>query len=208
VNWLIFVDDLHVQFTTTGYLLRLVRAIATDLVRDGEAFIVAASGGNSVGVERTADRDRLSVFAKHVSGAALAPKDVIGVARMNREVQLREDMAVNAVFGILDAVHEEHGRRRVLVVISNGWPSGSEGQTVQVMTSLAKAQVIPVITIDPQQFVPVKQPIAAVDPEVAALRATMTASLRAVSERTGGLALLESRNITEVVRRARTVVRP
>ena len=117
-------------------------------------------------------------------------------------------MALNVVSKLLEAIDEEPGGRRVLMVISSGWPSGPEGNTVQVMTSLAKAQFVPVVTIDPQQFVLRKQPIVPVDPEMAALTATTTASLRALSVRTNGVALLESRNITEVARRARTVIRP
>ena len=117
-------------------------------------------------------------------------------------------MALNVVSKLLEAIDEEPGGRRVLMVISSGWPSGPEGNTVQVMTSLAKAHFVPVVTIDPQQFVLRKQPIVPVDPEMAALTAITRASLRALSERTGGLALLESRDVTEAVGRARTVINP
>jgi hypothetical protein len=206
VEWLILVDYLHLQFTSTGYLRQLVTAIGTDLVQEGDAFTVAVTLGHSAGIDRTTDRLRMKLFAKDLSGAGLWPKDVIRLVGMSREVELREDMMLAAFSTMLDTVREPQGRRRALVVISNGWPSGPEGHTVQVMTSLAKAQVIPVITIDPEQFVRVKQPIARVDPDVTALMATTRASLRQLAERTGGLALLESRDVAEVIRRARSGV--
>jgi hypothetical protein len=109
---------------------------------------------------------------------------------------------------MLEAVQDGQGGRRVLIVISSGWPSGPDGSPVQRLASLANSLAVPIVTIDPQQFVGGKQSIARVPSDVAELRATTTASLRALSVRTNGVALLDSPNITEAVGRARLVIRP
>ena len=64
VVWLILVDDLHIQFTATGYLRQLLRAIATDVVKGDEEFAIAVSNRTVGGLARITDRDRLSSFAR------------------------------------------------------------------------------------------------------------------------------------------------
>ena len=44
VTWLIFVDDLHLDFLNTGYIRKLLGSIASELIRDGDAFVLRSSG--------------------------------------------------------------------------------------------------------------------------------------------------------------------
>ena len=100
---------------------------------------------------------------------------------------------------MLDTVAEDKNRPRRMIVVSNGWPSGPEGELVQTLTTRAKTLAIPIVTIDPQQLVRNREPNSLADPTVTSLLATTTASLRALAERTGGLAILDSRKLAEVL---------
>ena len=208
VGWLILVDDLHIQFTATGHLRALLEAMATDVIQKDDEFSLAVSNLSVEPLARITDRDRLSSFARDVSGMALAPTDVVRQTLMlgiSDEVELREHMLLHVTSRLLENVSGEQGRR-ALIVVSSGWPSGPEGHVVHMLATRAKALAVPVVVIDPQQFVPRRAPHTPVDPDMAALMATTAASLRAVAERTGGLALLESRDLAEVVGRARNAV--
>jgi len=210
VVWLILVDDLHIQFTATGYLRQLLRAIATDVVKGDEEFAIAVSNRTVGGLARITDRDRLSSFARDVSGIALRPTDVVGPTRIatSGEVELREQMMLRVASRMLEGVSGEQVGRCALIVVSGGWPSGPQGLSVQTLATHAKGLAVPIVTIDPQRFVPRSEPNTPVDPGVNALMATIAASLRALAERTGGLALLESRDLTEVVSRVRSAIKP
>jgi hypothetical protein len=124
------------------------------------------------------------------------------------EVELREHMMLSVASRMLESVGGEQGRRRALIVVSRGWPSGPQGHSVQTLATRAKGLAVPIVTIDPQPFVPSREPSTPVEPDVVALMATTAASLRALAARTGGLALLESRDMAEVVGRARSAIRP
>jgi len=45
--WLIFVDDLHLDFTATGHLKDLFKKITDELVHEGDVFGVVSSGPSS-----------------------------------------------------------------------------------------------------------------------------------------------------------------
>jgi hypothetical protein len=42
--WLIFVDDLHLDFTATGHLKDLFKKITDELLQEGDVFGVVSSG--------------------------------------------------------------------------------------------------------------------------------------------------------------------
>src|SRR5262249_28282947 len=72
VTWLIFVDDLHFDFVNTGHVRPLLRAIASDLIRDGDAFVLRCSGP-SPSLPFTTERARLDAAIGRIAGNMLPP---------------------------------------------------------------------------------------------------------------------------------------
>ena len=61
--WLIVVDDLHINFANTGRLRSLLRAAASDLVRDG-GLVELRTTGPSPPMPLTSDRELLAAAIK------------------------------------------------------------------------------------------------------------------------------------------------
>jgi hypothetical protein len=72
VTWLIFVDDLHLDFRNTGYIRKLLRSIASELIRDGDAFVLRSSGP-SPSIPFTTNRSLLDAAIGRVAGNELQP---------------------------------------------------------------------------------------------------------------------------------------
>ncbi len=195
--WLILVDDFHLQFKSTGYLRRLVSAIVTDLIQDGEELAIDTSSTRIASVARTTEREQLARFVRDISGMGLRQDDM--ASALPAELELRERLMQEAAFRLLDSGAEHKDRGARMIVISNGWRTGPDGVSVQAVVTRAKSVGASIVAIDPEQLVRTREPIAPADPTAAALLAATAASLRAVAERTGGMAILDSRELPEVL---------
>ena len=78
--WLIFVDDLHLNFANTGRLRTLLRTIATVLVRDGDLIELRTTGPSAAAIPLTADRELFAAAVKTATGNGLKPGDFLGTA--------------------------------------------------------------------------------------------------------------------------------
>src|SRR5262245_3056013 len=58
--WLIFVDDLHLDFTATGHLKNLLKTVFSQLVQEGDLAGVVSTGPSSIAIDLTRDRARLA----------------------------------------------------------------------------------------------------------------------------------------------------
>ena len=57
--WLIFVDDLHLDFQNTGRIKDLFKQISNELVHEGDMFGIVSTGPSSLAIDLTYDRKRL-----------------------------------------------------------------------------------------------------------------------------------------------------
>jgi hypothetical protein len=48
--WLIFIDDLHLDFTATGHLKELLKKVTAELVHEGDRFGVVSTGPSSIAI--------------------------------------------------------------------------------------------------------------------------------------------------------------
>src|SRR6516162_4925845 len=78
VTWLIFVDDLHIEFRNTGYVRKLLTSVATELLRDGDSFALRSSGPSSVSTPLSSNRALLDAAIPKVAGNELKPDEVLG----------------------------------------------------------------------------------------------------------------------------------
>ena len=72
-----FVDDLHLQFGSTGRVRELFKKISKQLIHDGDLFGIVSSGPSSISVQMTYDKRRLDEAINKMTGAELKPEEII-----------------------------------------------------------------------------------------------------------------------------------
>ena len=77
--FLIFVDDLHLDFRNTGRIRDLFKKISKELIHEGDMFGIVSTGPSSISIDLTYDRKRLDQAITKITGSGLAPKDILDV---------------------------------------------------------------------------------------------------------------------------------
>jgi VWFA-related protein len=122
--WLIFVDDLHLDFKNTGQIKNLFKKISTELVHEGDMFGIVSTGPSSLAIDLTYDRKRLTEAIDKISGAGLKPSDILDTplgAEGPSEVRYRAHVAFDTAYGIMKTLEQVHNRRKAFVYVSNGY---------------------------------------------------------------------------------------
>lgn len=122
--FLIFIDDLHMDFRNTGRIRDLLKKVSTTLIHDGDMFGIVSTGPSSVAVDMTYDRTRLDEAIKKVSGAGLKPEDLMEGQEGSQgppEVRYRAHSAFSLVNEILGNLEKIVDRRKAVIYISNGY---------------------------------------------------------------------------------------
>jgi VWFA-related protein len=122
--FLIFIDDLHMDFRNTGRIRDLLKKVSTTLIHDGDMFGIVSTGPSSVAVDMTYDRTRLEDAIKKVSGAGLKPEDLMEGSEGTQgpaEVRFRAHSAFSLVNEILGNLEKIVDRRKAVIYISNGY---------------------------------------------------------------------------------------
>jgi hypothetical protein len=124
VTWLIFVDDLHLDFRNTGRIRDLVRKIAKTLPVDGDLVAMYSCGPSGLTIAPTTDRRVVDVEARKVTGNGLKAEDILaGGPAGAREVRYRAGVARSRLLELV-ATADGDGRA-VLIYISNGYSTGT-----------------------------------------------------------------------------------
>ena len=122
--FLIFVDDLHLDFRNTGRIRELFKKIAKELIHEGDMFGIVSTGPSSLAIDLTYDRKRLDQAINKITGSALAPKDIIDVpqgAQGPPEVRYRAHVAFSTANDIIAQLAQVHNRRKAFIYVSNGY---------------------------------------------------------------------------------------
>jgi VWFA-related protein len=122
--FLIFVDDLHLDFRNTGRIRELFKKIAKELIHEGDMFGIVSTGPSSLSIDLTYDRKRLDQAIEKISGAGLAPKDILDVpegAQGPPEVRYRAHVAFSTANDIINNLSQVHNRRKAFIYVSNGY---------------------------------------------------------------------------------------
>jgi hypothetical protein len=122
VTWLIFVDDLHVDFRNTGRIRDLVRKMAKTLPAEGDLVAMYSSGPSGISVAPTSDRAVTDAESKRVIGNGLRAADMLGPASA-REVRYRAAMARSRLLDLVATA--EFGTRTAIIYVSNGSITGA-----------------------------------------------------------------------------------
>ena len=122
--FLIFVDDLHLDFRNTGRIRDLFKKIEKELVHEGDMFGIVSSGPSSIAIDMTYDRKRLDEAMSKIAGNGLKPSDIIDVPQGSQgppEVRYRAHVAFSTVNDILTRLEQVHNRRKAFIWVSNGY---------------------------------------------------------------------------------------
>jgi len=122
--WLIFVDDLHLDFPNTGRIKDLFKKISNELVHEGDMFGIVSSGPSSLAIDLTYDRKRLTEAIDKISGAGLKPNEILDSpvgAEGPSEVRYRAHVAFDTAYNIMKTLESVHNRRKAFVYVSNGY---------------------------------------------------------------------------------------
>ena len=122
--FLLFVDDLHLDFRDTPRIRDLFKKVAKELIHEGDMFGIVSTGPSSIAIEMTYDRRRLDEAIKKISGAGLAPKDILDVPEGQQgppEVRYRAHVAFSTAYDIMQKLQQVHNRRKAFIYVSNGY---------------------------------------------------------------------------------------
>jgi VWFA-related protein len=122
--WMIFVDDLHLDFQNTGRIKDLFKQISNELVHEGDMFGIVSTGPSSIAIDLTYDRKRLTEAYDKISGAGLKPNEILDTpvgAEGPSEVRYRAHVAFDTAYNIMKTLESVHNRRKAFVYMSNGY---------------------------------------------------------------------------------------
>src|SRR3954464_13365476 len=122
--WMIFVDDLHMDFQNTGRIKDLFKQISNELVHEGDMFGIVSTGPSSIAIDLTYDRRRLTEAIDKISGAGLKPNEILDApvgAEGPSEVRYRAHVAFDTAYGIMKTLESVHNRRKAFIYVSNGY---------------------------------------------------------------------------------------
>jgi VWFA-related protein len=122
--FLVFVDDLHLQFHQSGRVRSLVQKIGKELIHDGDMFGVVSSGPSSIAIDMTYDKKRLDDAVKKVAGDGLKPSEIINTGSGSEgptELRHRAHVAFSTMLEALNNLEKVHNRRKALVWVSEGY---------------------------------------------------------------------------------------
>jgi hypothetical protein len=202
ITWLIFVDDLHLDFRNTGYIRKLLTSIASELIRDGDAFVLRSSGP-SPSISFTTNRSLLDAAIGRVAGNELPPDAILRLPPANEiqdELRLRASLAESAAADMLNA--GPSGRRRAMLYVTNGYHLDPPDVRVTGFAGAALRANVTVFALNARGLR--GAPAWSVQGDAArwaGYRAALLNSLRAISEPTGGFAVLDEADFADAMQR-------
>jgi len=122
--FLIFVDDLHMDFRNTGRIRDLFKKISKELVHDGDMFGIVSTGPSSIAIDMTYDRKRLDEAINKIAGSGLKPSEIIDTPDGSQgppEVRYRAHVAFSTAYEVLQKMEQVHNRRKAFIYVSNGY---------------------------------------------------------------------------------------
>jgi VWFA-related protein len=122
--FLVFIDDLHLQFHQSGRVRSLVQKIGKELIHEGDMFGVVSSGPSSISIDMTYDRKRLDDAVKKIAGSGLKPSEIINTGSGSEgptELRHNAHVAFSTMLEALNNLEKVHNRRKALVWVSEGY---------------------------------------------------------------------------------------
>ena len=122
--FLIFVDDLHLDFRSTPRTRDLMKRMLRNLVHEGDLFGIVSTGTSSISEQLTYDRQVLDAAISRVTGSGLRPDDIIKTmqgAQGHPELRYRAHVAFKTAYELVRNLESLRNRRKAVIYISSGY---------------------------------------------------------------------------------------
>src|SRR5687767_3816886 len=122
--FLIFIDDLHLQFRETPRTRELIKKMLRTLIHDGDMFGIVSTGHSSISEQLTYDRQILESAVQRITGGGLTPKEIIeGQAGSQGPTELRHraQVAFTTAYELMKNLEKVQNRRKAVIYISSGY---------------------------------------------------------------------------------------
>jgi VWFA-related protein len=122
--FVIVLDDLHLDFGSTGRVRDLMSRMLRNLIHDGDMFGIVSTGTSSISEPLTYDRQVLESAIARMKGEALTPTEIIqglSSARGPTELRHRAHVAFSTVRELLRNLEAVHQRRKAVLYLSSGY---------------------------------------------------------------------------------------
>jgi len=122
--FLIFIDDLHLDFRLTPRTRDLMQRMLKNLVHDGDMFGIVSTGTSSISEQLTYDRQVLESSISRVTGSGLRPEDLIKTQETSQgpaELRYRAHVAFSTAYQLMRNLENLRNRRKAVIYISSGY---------------------------------------------------------------------------------------
>ena len=122
--FLLFVDDLHMDFQNTPRIRDIFRRMMKNLIHDGDMWGMVSTGTSSISIDLTYDRALLDDAINRISGNGLKPSEIIkGMEGANGPVELRyrAHVAFTTANQLMSNLEKLHNRRKAVIWVSSGY---------------------------------------------------------------------------------------
>lgn len=124
--FIIFIDDLHIQFRDTARLKTALREIRDTVLHENDLVGIVSSGYSSIAFDLSPDRGhvRLNQAIDRVSGARRTAQEIVNGAQTREGPSgVRHDMFVTlkVAYDILEQAERVTDRRKAFIYVSSGY---------------------------------------------------------------------------------------
>ena len=122
--FLIFLDDLHLDFQETPRVRELIKKMLRNLIHEGDMFGIVSTGTSSISEQLTYDRQVLEGAISRATGGALKPEDIIKgqqTQQGNAELRYRAHVAFSTAYDLMKNLEQVRNRRKAVIYISSGY---------------------------------------------------------------------------------------
>jgi VWFA-related protein len=130
--FLIFVDDLHLNFRETPRTRDLFTRMLRNLIHEGDMFGLVTTGPSSLSIQLTYDRDILDDALSRITGDGMSPQrillDSFG-SNGGQELRYRASVAFKTAYELMLQLEELRNRRKAVIYISSGYDFNPFEQT-------------------------------------------------------------------------------
>jgi VWFA-related protein len=141
--FVLFVDDLHLDFRNTGRIRELFKKISKTLIHDGDMFGIVSTGPASISIDLTYDHKRLDEAINKITGSGLKPNDIVGQPEGQEgvaEVRYRAHVAFATASDLMRTLENVHNRRKSMIYVSEGYDFNPFPASRDAADPLAQAQ--------------------------------------------------------------------
>jgi VWFA-related protein len=122
--FLIFIDDLHMDVSSTPRLRDLMKRMLRNLIHEGDMFGIVSTGTSSISEQLTYDRQVLESAISRSTGSGLKPDDIIKNMQGNSqgsELRYRAHVAFSTAYQLMKNLESVRNRRKAVIYISSGY---------------------------------------------------------------------------------------